>query len=178
MHTDRFLLWELRQIKWQIYPLQIAILDSYWYIPTLRDQLTDLQIPTLRAETDQVAEQLADLPPWSAIWQIPTLTVQPDQVADQPPANHNLRCIQIDSYSQSPGRPSGRSAGRSMPPWAAIWQIPTLTVQANQAADQLAGLPPTNGNLRFILTDSYSETSGRLGGRSSGRSTPNNKITQ
>ena len=29
-----------------------------------------------------------------------------------------------------------------------------------------------NGDLRFILIDSYSESSGRPGGRSSGRSTP------
>ena len=48
IHNDRFLLWELRQIKWQIYPSnKMAIWDSYW------------QIPALRAQADQVA----DLPP-------------------------------------------------------------------------------------------------------------------
>ena len=34
--------------------------------------------------------------------------------------------------------------------------------------DQVADLPPENGNLKFILIDSYSESSDR----SSGRSTP------
>ena len=50
------------------------------------------------------------------------------------------------------------------------WSVPTLRVQA----DQVAGLPPkiSNGKLRFILTDSYSESSDRPGGRSSGRSIP------
>ena len=32
--------------------------------------------------------------------------------------------------------------------------------------------PPENGNLTFILIDSYSDSSGRPGGRSSGRSIP------
>ena len=31
--------------------------------------------------------------------------------------------------------------------------------------------PPENGNLRFILIDSYFDSSGRLGDRSTGRST-------
>ena len=37
---------------------------------------------------------------------------------------------------------------------------------ACQVADQVADLPPTNGDLRFILIDLYSESSGRPSGRS------------
>ena len=44
-------------------------------------------------------------------------------------------------------------------------------------ADQVADLPPSiNGNLRFILIDSYSEISDRPGGRSSARSTSPRKM--
>ena len=39
-------------------------------------------------------------------------------------------------------------------------------------ADEAVNLPPKNGDLRFILIDSYSGSSGRLDGRSIGRSTP------
>ena len=61
------------------------------------------------------------------------------------PLNGNLRFILLDSYSDSSGRPDGRS-----------------TI-------------PENGDLRFILIDSYSESSDRPDGRSSGRSTPPEK---
>ena len=47
-----------------------------------------------------------------------------------------------------------------------------LRAQADQVADQVADLPPDNGDLRFIPIDSYSDSSGRPAGRSSGRSTP------
>ena len=51
--------------------------------------------------------------------------------------------------------------------------IPTLRAQSDQVADQVAYLPPLeNGDSRSIPIDSYSETSGRSGGRSSGRSNP------
>ena len=41
----------------------------------------------------------------------------------------------------------------------------------------MADLPPSiNGNLRFILIDSYPENSGRPGGKSSGRSTSPRKM--
>ena len=39
----------------------------------------------------------------------------------------------------------------------------------------MTDLPPQNGDFRFILIDSYSETSCRPGGRSSGRSPPPEK---
>ena len=67
-----------------------------------------------------------------------------DQVPDLPALkNDNLRFILIDSYSESSGRPGGRSSGRST--------------------------HPENGNLRFTLIDSYPEN---RPGRSSSRSTP------
>ena len=131
IHTDRFLLWELRQIKWQIYP----------------------------------------------------------------PTNGNLRFILIDSYSESSDRSSGRSTPLQMAIWDSYWQIPTLTVQADQVADlplhkwqfeihtdrfllwELRQIkwqiyPPANGNLRFILIDSCSDSSGTPGSRSTGRCNP------
>ena len=60
--------------------------------------------------------------------------------------NGDLRFILIDSYSESPVIPGGRSSGIST--------------------------HLENGDLKFILIDSYSESSGRPGGRSSGNSNP------
>ena len=102
IHTDRFLLWELRQIRWQIYP----------------------------------------------------------------PGHGDLRFIMIDSYSESSGRQDGRSSGRSRPPKKQV-QIDTdkfLLWELRKTRWQI--YPPGHGDLRFILIDSYSESSGRSGGKS------------
>ena len=112
-HTDRFLLWELRQTTWQI----------KWPISPPRKWKCEIH-------TDRFL-----------LWQ---LRQNMSQVA--PPENGNLRFILIDSYSENSGRWSCRSSGRS--------------------------IPLENGNFRFILIDSYSENSGRPGGKSSGRSLP------
>ena len=98
-------------------------------------------MPTLRAQAGQVADQLADLCPWE---------------------NDNLRLILIDCYSESSGRQGGRSTfpHQEMLIWDSYWSIPTLRAQADQVADQVADLcPHDNGNLRFIMIDSYSESS-------------------
>ena len=180
----------------------MAIWDSCWYIPTLR------------AQADQLADQVADLSPekmaiWDSYWYIPTLRVQADQLADQVPdltppgkwqfdihtnrflpwelrqikfqiylqENDNLRFILIDSYSESPGRPVGRSSGRSTTIDKWQFEIHThrfLLWDLRQAKSQIKWQihhPPEDGNLRFIMMDSYAESSNRPGGRSSGTST-------
>ena len=94
------------------------------------------------------------------------------------PENGNLRFILIDSYSDSSCRLAVRSSGRSTPPRKKQVQIHNdrlLLWQLRQTSWQIKWqiyLPPENGSLRFILIDSYSDSSGRLGGRSAGRSTP------
>ena len=63
------------------------------------------------------------------------MRAQADEVADLPPPdNGHLGFIMIDSYSESSGRPGGRSSGRSN--------------------------PPDKSKFRFILIDYYSESSG------------------
>ena len=107
------------------------------------------EIPTLRAQADQVADKVADLPPikWRCeihTDKIPTLRAQADQVADLPILKTEI--------------------------WDSYWQIPNVRAKAHQVADKMEDLPPPrNGDLRFILIDSYS---GRPGSRSSGRSNP------
>ena len=120
-----------------------------------------------------------------------------DQVAKlPPPENGNLRFILIDSYSGSSGRSSGRSnppvkgqfeihtdrflcwalrqtKWQIYPPRKWQFEIHTdrfLLWELRQTRWQIKEqiYLPENGNLRFILIDSYSDHSGR----SSGRSTP------
>ena len=133
IHTDRFLLWELTQTRWQIYPQKMAMWDSYWYIPTLR------------AQAGQVADQVADLTTrkWQfdihtdrfLLWELRQTRWQIKWQISPPPEYGNFRFILIDSYSENSGRWSCRWSGRS--------------------------IPLENGNFRFILIDSYSDSSGR-----------------
>ena len=96
-----------------------------------------------------------------------------DQVPDLPPSiNGNFRFILIGSYSEISDRPSHRSSGRSTyPPENGNLRfilIDSYSEKLRQTSWQI--YPQENGNLRFILIDSYPESSGRPGGRSSGRS--------
>ena len=143
IHTDRFLLWDVRQtswhVKWQIYTLpEMAIRDSYWWIPTLR------------AQEDQVADQMADLLPQKWQFEIPTdrFLILIDTYSESwgrpggrsPLWNGNLRFLQIDLYSES----SGKSSGIYTPQQ---WQFQIYTD-------------------RFLtLIDSYPDSSGRPGSR-------------
>ena len=109
-HTDRFLLWELRQTTWQI----------KW--PISPPENGNMRFILIDSYSDSSGRTCHRLPP---------------------PENGNLRFILIDSYSENSGRWSCRSSGRS--------------------------IPLENGNFRFILIDSYSESSCRQGGRSTSR---------
>ena len=88
IHTDRLLLWELRQIKWQINGnLRFILIDT-----------------TLRAQVDQMA-----------IWQwfilIDCYSESSGRSSGRStiPINSDLRFILIDCYSESSDRSSGRS---------------------------------------------------------------------
>ena len=187
IHTDRFLLWELRQIKWQIYPpangnLRFILIDCYsdssgtpgsrstgrcnphkWQFEIHTDRF-------LLWELRQI--KMADLPPCKWQFEIHTdrfLLWELRQIKWQiypPPTNGNLRFILIDSYSDSSGTPGSRSTGRCNPhKWQ--FEIHTdrfLLWELRQIKWQI--YPPANGNLRLILTDSYSDSSGRPGSRS------------
>ena len=135
-------------------------------------------------------DQLADLPPlkcWFEIhtgrfllWELRQTVWELRQIKWQnypPPQNGDLKFILIDSYSESFRRPVGRSSGRPIPPRKWWFQIHTdsfLLWVFRQTRWQIKWqiYPLENGNLRCILIDSYSESSGRPGGRSSGRSIP------
>ena len=180
-------------------PQTMAIWHSYWEIPTLRaqadhlttqaEQVADLphrkwqfQIHTdrtLRAQADQVADQVPDLTPQTmAIWDsysyIASLRAQADRVADLSPPREWKFEIHIDRFLLSELRQTR---------WQTKWQIYpqgngnfrfllTDSYSESSGRSSTRSLPPENGNLRFILIDSYSESSGRRGGRPSGRSIP------
>ena len=91
----------------------------------------------------------------------------------------NLRFILIDCYSESSGRPGGRSSGRSTDRFPSRkWQFEihtnTLRTQTDSYSEssgetrwQIYPSRKSSGsNLRFILIDFYSESSGRSSGRS------------
>ena len=100
--TDRFLLWEFTQIKWQIqWHLQITLHCTCRSTPNLLKWQFEIPTLTLRAKTDQVVDQVAPVEHltlhlqiypqpskmaiWKSYWEIPTLRAQTDQVA---PADH------------------------------------------------------------------------------------------
>ena len=137
IHTDKFLFWELRQMRWQIYPP----LPRKWQFGIDTDRLPLWELRQTRLQIK---------------WQI------------YPPGHGDLRFIMIDSYSEISGRQDGRSSGRSTSPKKQV-QIDTdkfLLWELRKTRWQI--YPLGHGDLRFILIDSYSESSGR----SSGRSTP------
>ena len=143
INTDTLLLWELRQTRWQINP------PKWWF-----EIHNDTFLPW---ELTQVADQVADLPPrqwWFEIhndrlllWELrQTMWQIKWQIYPHPSGNGNLRFILKDSYLGQHRQTS----------WQINWQI----------------YLPGNDTLRLILIDCYSESSGRPGGRASGRSTP------
>ena len=80
-----------------------------------------------------------------------------------PSENGNLKFILMDSYSER----SDRSSGRSTLPGKWQFEIHTdrfLIGELRQMKWQI--YPSENGNLKFILMDSYSERSDRSSGRS------------
>ena len=166
IHTDRFLLWEVRQTRCQIYPpghghLRFIMIDSYSESSGRQDGRSS---------------------------------------GRSTPPKSKFRLILINSYSESSGRWGGRSTPTAQkmaiwdtdrlplwelrqtrwqikwqiyPPWIWWFEIHTdrfLLWELRQTRWEM--YPPGHGDLRFILIDSYSESSGRQDGRSSGRSTP------
>ena len=131
VHTDSLLLWELRQIKWQINP------SRKWQFEIHTNRFLIWELRQIK-------------------WQI------------YPPGEGNLRFILIDFYSESSGRPGSRSLSKSTPSpqnwWFVVHTDSLLLWELRQIKWQIN--PSRNGNLRFILIDSYSESSGRPGDRS------------
>ena len=92
-----------------------------------------------------------------------------DQLAALHPQEYsNFRLILIDSYSESSGRPV---VDLPYLPRKGQFESHTESFLLRQIKWQIY-TPQENGNLRFILIDSYSESSSRSSGRSIGRSTP------
>ena len=126
--------------KWQF--------DSYWYIPTLRvqaDQVADLPLPPRKWWFEIHTDRFL-------LWELRQIKWQM-----YPPENGDLRFILIDSYSDSSGRPGGRSSCRPTSPRKWQFEIHTdrfLLWELRQIKWQI--YPPENGNLWFILIDSYS----------------------
>ena len=164
IHTDRFLLWELRQIKWQIYPpangnLRFILIDSYSDSSGTPGSRSTGRCNPHKWHFEMHTDRFL-------LWELRQIKWQ-----IYPPANGNLRFILTDSYSDSSGTPDSRSTGRCNPH---KWQFEMhtdrfLLWELRQIKWQI--YPPANGNLRFILIDSCSESSGRSGSRSAGRST-------
>ena len=131
IHTDRFLLWALRQTKWQIYPprkWQFEIHTDRFLLWELRQVKWQIYPPRKRQFQIHTDRFL--------LWELRQTRWQ-DHVADLPPRKWQFE-IHTDRF---------------------------LLFRAQ--ADQMADLPPPeNGNFRFILIDSYSESSGRPDGRS------------
>ena len=98
---DRFLLWELSQIKWQIYPTRP------WQFQIHTDRF-------LLQELRQIKCQIYSTPGNANlrfIW-IDSYSESSGRSSSRfnpPPENGNLTFIWIDSYSKSSGRSSGRS---------------------------------------------------------------------
>ena len=117
-HTDRFLLWELRQttwqIKWPISPpengnLRFILIDST--LRTQADEVADLLPRKWQFEIHTYRFLLWELRQtrWHIKWKIP------------PQEYGNFKFILIDSYSESSGRPCGRSSGTSTHQKMVIW---------------------------------------------------------
>ena len=158
----------------------MAMWNSYWLIPTLR------------AQADQVIDLVADLPTKSCqheistdrflLWELRQVKCQiwhsgrssARSGARSISPNGNYKFLLIDSYTESSGRSIGRSGGRSTPPHQMVIWIPTdrfLLWELRQIKWQIYP-PPEYGNLKFLLIDSYSESSGRSSGRSNPQKMP------
>ena len=149
----------------------MAIWDSCWYIPTLR------------AQADQLADQVADLSPekmaiWDSYWYIPTLRAQADQLADQVPDLTPPGKWQFDIHTNRFLPWELRQIKWQIYP-CRKWQFEIHTdtfllwdLRQTRLHIKWHISPPEYGNFRFILIDSNSESSDRPGGISSGRSTP------
>ena len=132
----------------------------------------------LRAQADQLADQVAHLPTRKWQFEIHTDRFLPRELRQikwqiSPLENVNFTFILIHSYSESSGRPPDQVPHLTPP---GKWKFDNhtdrfLLWELRQTRWQIKWqifIPQENGNFRFILIDFYPENSGR----SSGRSTP------
>ena len=143
--TDRFLLWEPRQIKWHIRRQIYLPIKQQFEIPTDRFLFWELRCGRPGGRSNPPIKQPFEIPTDSfLLWVFRQIKWQTKRQIYIP--NTNLQFILVDSYSESSDESSGRSSGRYT--------------------------PHQNSDLNFLLIDSFSESSGRWSGRPGCRSPP------
>ena len=147
IHTDRFLLWEVRQTRWQIYPpghgdLRFIMIDSYCESsgrPGGRSSGRcnprghgDLRFIMIESYSESSGRQDGrssgrSTPPKSKFRLILINSYSESsgrwggRSTCHSPENGNLGFILIDCHFESSGRPGGRSSGRCNPLDMVIW---------------------------------------------------------